>query len=296
MKKQEILVGVTGTFQTFISEDNIDIVPTSATITIYNPNASTELVSAQAMTVGSDGLLSYALTADNNELIDENYQAVIIYILNGNTEYLAPVFYDVVNSILTSVITDDDVVKELPQITEKGYKEFGTSTSGSTTTIVHGDLKRFPDDYFKGGLAESFTQGEKRNITNFVQSTGTVTTEAFTASASTDKYMLTRSYTREIDRALDKIRDRIQQKGQYHALIIDSADLKELHLMFTVAEICKSFVVSVDDVWDMFRKDYQKRADEMFRDFKFKYDVDEDGFIGSGEEDEDYTSLRSTRG
>lgn len=295
MKKQETLIGVAGTFQTFISENNIDLIPTSATITIYSPNSSAELVSAQAMTIGSDGLLSYALTAENNELIDENYQADITYVLNGNTEFLAPVFYDVVNSILTSVITDDDVVKELPQITEKGYKEFGTATSGSTTTIVNGDLQRFTDGYWTGGLAESLTQGEKREITGFVQSTGAVTTEAFTATAATDKYMLTRSYTREIDRALDKIRDRIQQKGQYHALILDSADLKEVHLMFTVAEICKSFVVSVDDVWDMFRKDYQEKADEMFRNFKFKYDEDEDGFIGSGEEDDDYTGLRSGR-
>lgn len=294
MKKQEFLADTAGTFQLYVYEGNQKVVPTGATITVYSPFTADDIISAQAMTVDSDGLLNYALTTTHNADIEDNFQATISYVVGGVT-FQATAFYDVVYFILASVITDDDVVQELPQITEKGYTEYGTATSGSTTTIVDLNLSRYPNDYFNGGLAESFTQGEKRLITDFASSTGTITVEAFSGAVVTDKFMLRRSYTREIERALDKIRDRIRKKGLKHNLILDGSDLRSVHLYQTIAEICKSFVVARDDVWWNFMEKFDEMADAEFRDFKFKYDNDEGGVLDSSEEEQEAFNVKLGR-
>jgi hypothetical protein len=203
MSRQKFIVDTASTFQTYVYEDNRKVVPTSATITVNKPNSTEDLITAQSMSVGSDGLLSYALTVGNNDTLDKGYQAVISYVVSAVT-YTATLYYDVVNQPLQSMITDNDLVNELPQIAENGYREWGDATSGSTTTIVDLELQRYSDDYWTGGLAVDLDNEEKREITDFVSSTGTVTTTAFANAISTNKYMLIRSYTREIEQALLK--------------------------------------------------------------------------------------------
>ena len=166
----------------------------------------------------------------------------------------------------------------------------GTADSGSTTTIVDADLVRYDDDYFTGGLATSLTLGEIRKITDFTQLTGTATTEAFGTAISTDKYVLQRSYSKEIIRAFEKIKELLRREGRVAHLILDSYDLREVHIQFAIAEVCKSFIASDDSMWYTLWMDYKKTSYAMFKNLNLKYDDSNDGTISGSEE-----SRRGTR-
>lgn len=282
--KQQFLKDTGGTFQTYIYDNNQKIIPTSATLTVYNPGSSVVLIDGVAMTVGGDGLLSYAITAANNLTADENYKAVVAYVFNTVT-YTTTLFYDVVRAKLHKVITDEDIIAELPQLKDNGWRVHGDADSGSTTTIVDAELTRFDDDYFTGGTATSLTRNEVRAITNFVGSTGTVTTPAFTGVIATDKYILTRSYESEINRAFEKIEAKVVQQGKRPHLILDPCDLREVHIYTTVAEICKGNASEAAAIWWEFWQEYEKKAHFAFKDLNFKYDESEDGIIVKKEED-----------
>ena len=281
--RQQFLVAIAGTFETYVFENNRKAVPASATLTVYEPGSTTKLIDAAAMTVAADGLLSYALTATHNEDAGENYKAVIAYVVSGTT-YYSTLFYDVVNSKLNKVITDEDIVNELPQLKDNGWKVRGTAESGATTTIVDAELKRYEDDYFTGGFAYSLDKDEEREITDFVSATGTVTTAAFSTAVTTDRYILTRSFSKEIQRAFEKLEDLLRRSGRRPQLILDPNDLREVHIIQSVAEVCKGLAKEENSVWWALWQEYDKRAYAIFKSLNLKYDESGDGVISGGEE------------
>ena len=133
------------------------------------------------------------------------------------------------------------------------------------------------------GLAKNGGIGRGR-ITNFVGSTGTVTTEAFTGAISTDKYILIRSYTKEIQRAFEKLEDLLVSAGRRPDLILDSADLRGVHILFAAAEVCKGRVTDQAGMWYDFMVRYEKKADTAFGKLNLKYDESDDGVISEPEE------------
>ncbi len=124
--KQKFLVNTVEVFQSYVYENNRKIVPGSATLTVYRPGGASELISGAAMTVQSDGRLDHSLSTVENASADENYKAVIAYVYSGVT-YYATLYYDVVNSKLHKVVTDDDIVAELPQLRDGGWRYHGTA-------------------------------------------------------------------------------------------------------------------------------------------------------------------------
>ena len=294
MSKQQFLVDTVANFQTFVWEDNRKIIPSSAMITVYKPASDTKLIDDASMIIGSDGLVSYSLTSADNDIADENYKVVLSYVVTGRT-FTVLLFYDVVRSRLLKVITDEDIVNELPQIRESGYKTHGTAQSGSTTTIVDGNLGSFPDDYFTGGSAYSITRDETRGIVDFKGSAGPVTTAAFSGAIATDKYILTRSFTSEIQRAFEKIEARLAALGKRPSLILDPGDLREAHIYFSVSEAAKSMTVTHEDFWWRMWQEYEARAEAAFRSVNFKYDRSDDGYISSTEEERHRLSASAGR-
>ncbi|HLE09139.1 MAG TPA: hypothetical protein VI914_05890 [Thermodesulfobacteriota bacterium] len=292
--KQQFLEDTADTFKTYIYENNRRIVPSSATLTVYKPGGDSILVDAQSMTVGAGGLLSYSLTTAHNDAANENYKAVISYIYNSATWYLT-FFYDVVKSKLSRVITDDDIINELPQLKDKGWRVHGTADSGSTTTIVDAELKRYEDDYFTGGLAYSINKGETKEITDFVSSTGTVTTTAFSSAIAADKYILTRPFSREIQRAFEKIEELLNSAGKRPFLILDPYDLREVNIYYSVAEVCKGLATEGDSLWWNLWKDYENKAYAIFKGINFKYDQSNDGYIAGSEESKRMNTLKAGR-
>ncbi len=290
--KQQFIKGTVDTFQTYIYENNRKIIAASADLTVYKPGSGSILIEAAPMTIGSDGLLSYTLTQDDNSFAAINYKAVVAYSYSSKT-YYATLFYDVVNSKLLKVITDEDIAGELPQLKDTVR---GKAEGGSEVTLVDPELKRYEDDFFTGGLVYSADKDETREITGFTSSTGTVTAEAFSSSITAgERYILTRSFTKEIQRAFEKIEERFMRLGRRPELILDPYDLREAHIYFSVAEACKGLSKESGEFWWEMWKEYEKKAEEAFKNINFKYDSSEDGNISGAEEDAKVTTIRAGR-
>ncbi len=100
---------------------------------------------------------------------------------------------------------------------------------------------------------------------------------------TTDKYILSRSFTREIQRAFEKIEDRLVSLGRRPHLILDPYDLREVHICYSIAEICKGLATESGGFWWEVWKEYEKKADERFSAINFKYDESGDGYIAGSE-------------
>ncbi|MBI5492002.1 MAG: hypothetical protein HY893_03620 [Deltaproteobacteria bacterium] len=293
--KQQFIKDTVDTFQTYIYENNRKIAAGPATLTVYRPGGDSKLIDAAPMTAGSDGLLSYSLTQEENSAAAVNYRAVVSYSYNGKTCY-ATLFYDVVNSRLSKVITDEDIFGELPQLKDSGWSVRGEAEGGSETTLVDSELKRYEDDYFTGGLLYSMDRDEAREVADFSSSTGTITSESFSSAIIPgERYILTRSFSKEIQRAFEKIEERLMRLGRRPELVLDPYDLREVHICFSVAEACKGLARESGGFWWEMWKEYEKKAEEAFKDMNFKYDSSEDGSVSGGEEGAGTATLRMGR-
>lgn len=282
--KQQFMLNTGDVFKAYIYENNRKTVPASAAITIYRPRTNSKLIDSAAMAIATDGQLSYALSASDNFIPATNYKAVITYTWNSKTDYRV-LFYDVVRSRLVSVVTDIDIVSELPQLKDNGWKVRGVAATGTVSAITDPELQRYEDGYFTGGLAYSVDKDATREVVDFTSSTGTVTTTAFAAPiAANERYILTRSYTREIKRAFEKIEEKIIRLGRRPELVLDPYDLREVHIYYSVAEVCKGLTAEKPGFWWDMWKEYAQKADMAFEGINFKYDFTEDGYIGGEEE------------
>lgn len=292
--KQQFLAETIDTFRTYIYESNLKVVPESAFIKIFMPGGAL-LVARTAMTIGTDGLLSFELSAPDNSLPGLDYKAEVEYSLASKTHY-AVLFYDVVRSRLAKVITDDDIFSELPQLRDRGWSASGTAEGGSETTIVDSRLKRYGDGYFTGGVASCPSKGEAREIRDFDASSGTLTVEAFSSPvASGEKYVLTRSFSREIHRAFEKLEDELKRLGKRPHLVLDSQDLREAHIFLSVAEACKGLASENKGIWWDLWKEYEGKAVRAYSGLRLKYDYSGDGSITGAEGELAFGSLKAGR-
>lgn len=89
--------------------------------------------------------------------------------------------------------SNDVILQVLRRVDPDAFS--GTATSGSTTTTVDTGLPGYADDYFNGGFI-CFTSGANvgliRGITDFVDSTNTITHAAATAIIAGVTYVATR--------------------------------------------------------------------------------------------------------
>jgi len=292
--KQQFLAETPDTFRTYIYEFNLKAVPDAAAITIWRPVGSV-LVAGAPMSIGADGLLSYELTASDNQTPGLDYKAQIEYSLDAKTHY-AVLFYDVVRSRLAKVITDDDIFSELPQLLDRGWSVTGAAENGTDATIVDSRLKRYAEGYFTGGVAEVPSKGETREIRGFDAATGTLSVEAFsTAVAAGDKYLLTRSFSREIQRAFEKLEDELKRLGKRPHLVLDSNDLREAHIYLSVAEACKGLASDSKGIWWELWKEYEGKAVAAYSGLRLKYDYSGDGSITGAEGELSFGSLKAGR-
>lgn len=292
--KQQFLADTIDSFRTYIYESNLKAVPESAYVRIFMPGGAL-LVARSAMNIGADGLLSYELSAAANSKPGLDYKAEVEYSIDSKTHY-AVLFYDVVRSRLAKVITDDDIFSELPQLSDRGWSVSGTAEGGSATTIVDSRLKRYGDGYFTGGVAVCPSKGETREIRDFDAASGTLTTEAFSSSvASGEKYSLTRSFSREIQRAFEKLEDELKRLGKRPHLVLDSQDLREAHIYLSVAEACKGLASENKGIWWELWKEYEGKAVRAYSGLRLKYDYSGDGSINGAEAELAFGSLKAGR-
>jgi hypothetical protein len=174
----------------------------------------------------------------------------------------------------------------------------GTADSGTGTTLVDDQLKQYPDDYYNGGTLTALdgtNEGETRNVSDFVRSTGTVTVgESFpSAIDNTTVYELRRSWEPLIQEAFDDVAWAVRRAGFRPALIIDAGELRTPTLFLAAALAFESNPKggTEGDNW-LLAQQYRKRWREWFGATKFRYDLSEDGTVDSAAS---FTRVRARR-
>lgn len=298
--KQQFLKDKASTIKLMAYTDNVAIVPSSCTITVYKPGSNTAFIAEVAGSVAASGEMSYSLSAANLATNDLNYKATWKYVVGGVSYYHNQLF-DVVKSILGIPVIDEDLFTELSVLRDEADQDSGMATAGAAGTITDTLKRKEADDYWKGGTIEILSgtgDGQKRGITTNVQSTGVVSISPNWATNpdNTSVYRIVRSYTKQIERAFEKISDMIYNKGKRHSLILESSQIKIPLIYMAVHFICVDLISAPDDVWDDKADKYWKRFNESFNGMRLDYDEDESGGIsGSDEEQASPTGFHISR-
>jgi len=289
--KQQFLQAKSDTIRLTVYESNRPIVPTSAKITLSTPNGGALQAQADATVDATTGQMTYALTATHTADHDLNYKAVWEYVHNGTTYYETQLF-DVVKSILSIPITDDDLYDELESLRKQNTQAQGTATAGAAGTITDTLKRKETDDYWKGGIVEILAgtgAGQKRDITGSIQSTGviSITPNWATNPDNTSIYRIVKAYTAKIQQCFEELETMLYNKGKRHSLILESSQIKYPLLYLTLHKICQDISDDVDDKWNRLAEKYEEKHKNSFTNMKVEYDEDESGSI-TGDDEEGY--------
>jgi len=283
--------------------NNRPTVPASATVVIKEPGGTTIQSSVAVTSIDSTtGELSYTLSAALTATLNENYIAEWTYVVSAVSKYETTLF-DVVKHRLSSLITDTDILTLQGDLRAKNENQQGSVGSATSSTLVDTNaLKDYPDDYFNNGEVEAMNPStgavQRRTVTDFVQSTGTLSVSPnwSTTPDSTYKYIVYKPYRAKIDYAWDMMMNDIRAKGFRPALIMNSADLKHIHAFKAIALIYTDFIREKDDVWTALSDRYAGMYEDAFSKLQFQYDLNESGAIGgSTEKDQTAGNLRMVR-
>lgn len=296
--KQQFLKGIVDTIRLTVYDSNRPIIPTSGTVTLYKPDSSV-LQAAVAVSVNSTtGEMTYALTATHTADNDLNYKAVWAYVVSGVTYYQTQLF-DVVKSILSIPITDDDLYNELESLRKANYQISALATAGAAGSLTD-TKRREEDDYWKGGTIEIVAGtgiNQKRDITGFTLSTGvfTVSPNWGTNPDTTSIYIAIRSFSKKIQAAFETLSTMIYDKGKRHELILESSQIALPLTYITIHMIALDLMDEEGDKWDRLSKTYQEKFDKAFNNMKLEYDEDESGAIDESEKNLGTAELRIGR-
>jgi hypothetical protein len=296
--KQQFLKGVTDTIRLTVYDSNRPAVVTSAKITLYKPDGSTLQAQTTASIDGTTYEMTYALTATHTVKEDLNYKAVWEYVVSSVTYYQTQLF-DVVKSLLSIPITDDDLYNELEALRKANYQASAAATACVASSIT--DTKRREEnDFWKGGTIEIIAGigiGQKRDITGFTQSTGvfTITPDFGTTGNSTSVYLAVKSFSKKIQAAFDTICTMLYDKGKRHELILESSQIAMPLTFLTIHMVALDLMDEADDKWARLATIYQEKFDKAFSNMKLDYDEDESGAIDEAENQQSQTSLRIGR-
>lgn len=296
--KQQFLKGKTDTIRLSVYSNNVEVVPSSANITLKKPDGST-LQAQTAATVGSDGEMTYALTTTHTADHNLNYIAEWEYVV-GSTTYYETQLFDVVKSILSIPITDDDLFNELESLRNVARQEAGTATSATSSTLVDTAERSEDNDFWNGGSIEILSgtgAGQFREVTDFVQSTSTITVSPdwTTTPDSTSTYLIVRSFTKKIQQAFRLLETKLYNKGRRHELIIESSQIEFPLIYLTVHHICLDLMSEEGDKWSLLAVEYEKKFDDAYKQMRVEYDANESGTITADEEHNATTTVRLSR-
>jgi hypothetical protein len=261
-----------------IFDHNRLVVPSAATASIWISGEKDVSVASAAVSAGGD--VTYIPGAT---VLDELAQDCVVEwaVIAGGISTIHRQLFDVVHNKLFAVATDEDLIKECGALRDERYMARGVADSGSTTTLVDSDLIDYPDDHWTGGVIQ-FTDGTNaglsRPVSDYVQSTGTVTWVASCASSvdTTTRYCVRRTFQPELDRSWEEVDEIVRRKGFRPALVMDSDELKSLHVYITLSKICRVLSKSGDDVWWSRAKDFDAKSLKELNGIQFVYDADED--------------------
>lgn len=298
--KQQFLIAIAGTIRLTAYDKNRPLIPTAALITLYKTDGNAELQAQSSASIdATTGEMTYALTATHTATKGLNYKAVWKYTYGGNDYYETQLF-DVVRSILSIPITDDDLFNELPSLKKSNYQSTGTATAGSTSTLVDTGKRKEIDDYWKGGVVEIMAgtgASQTRDISSFVQSSGTVnvTPNWQTTPDTTSVYRIVKSYSAAIAQSFEKIEQLLYNKGKRDSLILESSQIRIVLIYLTIKTISQDLREEMNDRWDLIAKDYETLFKNSYDGLTLDYDEDESGGVAGIEVQQHISSIRIER-
>lgn len=294
------LEDIGGTIRLTAYDKNRALVPTSALITLYQSDGTTVLQAQASATVnGTTGEMTYAISTTHAADKGLNYKAVWQYVVSGATYYETQLF-DVVKSILSIPITDDDLFAELPSLRKANVQATGTATAGSSSSLTDTAKRKETDDYWKGGTLEIMAgtgSGQSRDITGFTQSTAVITVDpAWATTPYTDSvYRVVKSFSKSIEQCFEKIEQMLYDKGKRDALILEASQIRIPLIYLTLHTISLDLRDEVDDKWDMTQKSYDEMFKQAWSNLTLDYDEDESGGIQGDEAQQGINVIRIYR-
>ncbi len=280
MLKQELLQSRAGTLTYKKYINNIQIVPSPATISITTESgtAMPTAVTDAAMAIDSYGTMTYEVTAVNTADLGINFIAEIKYTYGG-VEYIYRFLFDIVKNVLTSIITDLDLENDYQKLKQLYRTIYGEITAvGNLNEVI--DTRNLNEtlSYYVGSEIKMLSGNNKDfnvNIIAFDESNRKITLQkaASVAMVIEDKYMIEKSYTNEIQRAFEEISDWLRTRGYRPALIIDDTQVREVHIACTIAKILHAMGKAERAEYEDYNKKYLQLREEM----KLIYDTDESG-------------------
>lgn len=292
--KQQFLKGKTGTIRLTTYDKNRALVPSSALITLYKNDGTSEIQAQASATVdATTGEMTYSLTAAHTVDRGLNFKAVWQFVVSGVTYYETQLF-DVVNSILSIPITDDDLFAEIPSLKKSNYQQTGTATAGAAASLTDTARRKEGDDYWKGGVLEILSgtgSGQARDITGNVQSTSVISVSPnwTTNPDSTSVYRVVKSFTATIENCFEKIEQMLYNKGKRDALIMEASQIRVPLIYLAIHAIATDLFEEQNDRWDLIRTEYADKFEKAFTTLALDYDEDESGGV-QGDEAQQFTS------
>lgn len=285
MKQQLVQGSTTDQLELEVWDHTVQVVPTSALVSIVIDGETK--ASLATATVTAAGTCTYVPASSLMSTLEENCVAVWRLTIGGEYKYFRDMF-DIVLNPLYPAVTDEDLIAECAQLQDTKYMEAGIADSGTTVTLVSVALKEYQDNHFQGGtleITDGACKGQKQRISGNTRSTGTITVDTTFGSAltATSRFIARRTFQREIDRAWEDVMAMVQTKGYRPALIMNSEDLRPVHLAWTLVKICRNLSKSPDDLWwqraNIYVEDYTNKMNMV----KFNYDTNEDQWPDSSQ-------------
>lgn len=303
--KQELLITSSETLRfTPPQTANRPTIASAATLVIKKPGgeqlqASTAVSAINATT----GELTYSVSSSLLDTLGENYVAEWTYTVSA-VAYKESTLFDVVKHRLSQLTTDEDLYTLQGDLRAKNENVQGAVGSAAAGTLVDTDvLKNYPDDYFNNGVVEAINVStgavQRRTVSDFVQSTGTlsVTPNWATTPDSTYRYVVYKPFRVKLDFAWEMLMNDIRARGFRPALVMQSDTLRHVHAFKTLELICADFIKSgePDDLWTKLADRYAGMYNDAFGKLQFQYDDDEDGAIDGAEENQSPARLKFIR-
>lgn len=299
--KTEVLKGKVGELNFIPYQNNQPAIASSASVILKKPSGDLLQASASATIDNASGKISYALTPTHTEELGENYSALWTYTVGG-VDFYETMLFDVVLNKLGISIVDDDILVEQRDVLERSDNFRGIVASSSSSTLVCNDLKIFPDNYWNGGLIQvyagsSVTTRQLRKVTNFVQSTATITISSTwgTNPDANYRFIVYKGFEEKIQRAFDEMMVDVIARGYRPALILESRELSIPHIKKTLSIICLDYMTAPNDKWDVLAQRYESQYRQAFDKIRFQYDMNEDGKISASERNQDMGQSRLKR-
>lgn len=295
--KQEILKDIGGILTHKYFENNIQKVPTSALITIYDDQGQVK-VAQIAASIDSAGTMTYTVLSTIADEVRYNLKAVWEFVVDTVTKYENQLF-DIVNQILANPVIDADLIQRAQFLDELNYREILTADSGTAGTIVNSELNE-PDDYWTGAhvkIIEGVNLDEERDVVSFVKATNTLGVDPDFTSAidTTSKFELIRSFQKEIEKAFELFKFDLINKQIKPSRIIDNSQTKEYILLKAIQLICENMTKMTADIWGERAENYKSQYNSKMKVAVFDYDTNDSGNVDSDEASTSFGQIRAGR-